>query len=109
MSNNLDEGQKLVSMVTEASLKLQQVAPPYLKAQVQSESDNVKPRWEQLKANVGQCSTDLHIQLQCRSEFEDLYQSLLEWLSSMEAQLISEPDAKLELVEKKAQLDKCKV
>ena len=109
LQRSLDEGQKRLSTLQECSLKLQQVAPPEEKSKVKDETDTVRQRYDDLKSALSETSSSLQSQLSLWDDYEEKRALLDHWLEGMEEKLAPQPEPKLEIVEKKAQLDKYKV
>lgn len=95
--------------VCEASQRLCQRAPEGLKMQTETEVAAVRNDWDALNKNINERSGALEAQKNRWSEYEDLKQEVLSWLAEVEGQIKIGPDPKVDLVEKKAQLEKYRV
>ena len=109
ITTSLPDGLQLLNTMCEASQRLSQRAPPELKVKVDAEVTELKEDWDKLNKTINSHGSALEMRLTRWNQFEDIYQDMLRWLAQVENQVKVGPAPKVELVEKKAQLEKYKV
>jgi hypothetical protein len=84
-------------------------ATPAGRKKIQEQIDKLKEAWDNLQGNINICSTNLEKSLIKYNEYEESYDLILKWMLDIENMLLPEPEHKVDLLEKKHQLDKFKV
>ncbi|XP_064624000.1 muscle-specific protein 300 kDa-like isoform X3 [Lineus longissimus] len=105
---NLDNGHGKLNQVCEFSQKVLRNATPEGRKKIQEQIDKLKEAWDNLQGNINICSTNLEKSLIKYNEYEESYDLILKWMLDIENLLLPEPEHKVDLMEKKQQLDKYK-
>ena len=89
--------------------RVKQRSPPEGKAKVDQEIGEMKRDWEKMNEDISICNSKLDTLLVKWVTYEETVTVLLKWLTETETELKMGVEPKTELLEKKAQLEKCKV
>ncbi|XP_074648980.1 muscle-specific protein 300 kDa-like isoform X3 [Tubulanus polymorphus] len=105
---NLDDGHTKLSKATELAQKVMRNCSPEGKKKIQGMMDKLREAWDTLHGNINICSTNLEKSLLKYNEYEECYDLILKWMLDTENLLLADPERKVELLDKKQQLDKYK-
>ena len=89
--------------------RVKQRSPPEGKAKVDQEIGDMKRDWEKMNEDISTCNGKLDTLLVKWVSYEETVTVLLKWLAETETELKMGVEPKTELLEKKVQLEKCKV
>ena len=109
VSASMDEGLHRVNRACDSGQRLLPRATPEGKTQVEAEMKEAKESWDTLSKDVNTMSSQLETQAAKWEAYSERNGGLTTWLTDVEAELKQGAEPKVELMEKKAQLDKFKV
>ena len=105
----MERGLQQLNFTCDLGQRVKQRSPSEGKAKVDQEIADMKRDWEKMNEDISICNSKLDTLLVKWVSYEETVTVLLKWLADTETELKMGVEPKSELLEKKAQLEKCKV
>lgn len=109
LNATLDDGLHKVNRACESGQKLLPRVTDQGREKIEGEMEKIKEEWDEVNKDLNASNTRLESQLNLWDVYNDKKDMLSSWLNDVEAELSQGAEPKVELMEKKAQLEKFKV
>lgn len=105
----MDQGHNLLRTLLECSERTLPNTSPRGCQIIKQETERAKTQYENLLTDVSQAKRGLESALSQWGDFDRSYDHLLGWIMDLETKLKSDPEARVDLPEKRSSLEKFKV
>jgi len=105
----LDDGKHKLTNATDCGQKLLTSLTPEGKGQLEAEIATLKSDWLNLNTDIDNSYSALEDRMAQWTKFNEVLEQLTRWLSEARQDLMMAAEPKVELMEKKVQIDKLKV